>query len=71
MQKVVDRVMQAYRLMVSLAPEEEVATRERLEMHLATLTGDENTLAVEGLKFLRKPRPMRRRRSPEELGHAR
>jgi hypothetical protein len=55
MQEAVDRVMQAYRLMVRLSPEDEAATRERLEQHLRGLQGDQNALAVEGLRFLRNP----------------
>jgi hypothetical protein len=55
MQEAVDRVMQAYRLMVRLSPEDEAATRERLEQHLRGLQGDQNALTVEGLRFLRNP----------------
>jgi len=57
MREAVDRVMQAYRLMVRLSPQDEVETRERLEQHLRGVKGDQNTLAVEGLRFLRNPRP--------------
>lgn len=71
MQKAVERVMQAYTLMVTLSPGEESETRQRLEEHLAGMSGDENVLAVEGLKFLREPRPTRHRRSAEEMRHAR
>jgi len=57
MREAVDRVMQAYRLMVRLSPQDEVETRERLEQHLRGVKGDQNALAVEGLRFLRNPRP--------------
>jgi len=57
MQEAIDRVMQAYRLMVRLSPEDEVETRERLAAHLKGVQGDQNALAVEGLRFLRNPRP--------------
>ena len=56
MQRAVDRVMQAYGLLVALSPEEEAAVRERLQRHLSGKQGDENALAVEGLRFLRNPR---------------
>jgi len=57
MQEAVDRVMQAYRLMVRLSPQDEVETRERLVEHLRGVQGDQNALAIEGLRFLRNPRP--------------
>jgi len=53
MQAAIDRVMQAYVLMVTLTPEDESNARERVEEHLAGLDGDERTLTVEGLRFLR------------------
>lgn len=53
MQEAMDRVMQAYGLMVTLSPTDEADARERVQRHLATLQGDENTLAIEGLRFLR------------------
>lgn len=62
MQSPIDRVMQAYGMMVNLTPEQERATRARLESHLAELDADDNAVAVEGLKFLRgSDRPVRRR----------
>jgi hypothetical protein len=62
MQEAVDRVMQAYGLMVTLSPEDQEETRERLQEHLAGMQGDENALAIAGLRFLRTQRPSRRRR---------
>jgi hypothetical protein len=61
MQEAVDRVMQAYALMVTLSPEEQADARKRLQEHLSGIEGDENALAVAGLRFLRNPRPARRR----------
>lgn len=61
MLEVVDRVMQAYCLMVTLSPEDELQARERLREHLNGMQGDENALAVAGLRFLRNPRSSRRR----------
>jgi hypothetical protein len=55
MQSAIDRVMQAYALMVNLTPEEEQTTRERLTTHLAGLDADDNALAIEGLRYLRNP----------------
>jgi hypothetical protein len=63
MQEAVDRVMQAYCLMVALSPEDELQARERLREHLNGMQGDENALAVAGLRFLRNSRSSRRRRS--------
>ena len=55
MQEAIDRVMRAYTLMVTLSPEDEADARERVEQHLAGMDGDVNKLAVEGLRFLRRP----------------
>jgi uncharacterized protein YoaH (UPF0181 family) len=62
MQEAVDRVMQAYGLMVTLSPEDQEEARERLQEHLTGMQGDENALAIAGLRFLRTQRPSRRRR---------
>ena len=59
MQAAMDRVMQAYGLMVTLSPEDEADARELVQQHLATLQGDENSLAIEGLRFLREMRGRR------------
>ena len=53
--------MQAYGLMVTLSPADEVQARERLEGHLRNLPGDENELAIAGLRFLRDPDAYRER----------
>jgi hypothetical protein len=42
MQTPIDRVMQAYGMMVNLTPEQERAARERLESHLAEIGADDN-----------------------------
>ena len=55
LQAAVDRVMQAYCLMVTLSPADEAQARERLEEHLRNLHGDEHALAIAGLRFLRDP----------------
>jgi len=62
MQDAMNRVMQAYGLMVTLSPAEEAEARERLQEYLKDMEGDENTLAIAGLRFLREPRPYRSRR---------
>jgi hypothetical protein len=59
----VDRVMQAYSMMVTLSPEEEAQARDRVTAHLSGLEGDETVLAVAGLRFLRGQRRTRKRRS--------
>jgi hypothetical protein len=62
MQSPIDRVMQAYGMMVNLTPEQEAAARARLEGHLADIDADDSALAIEGLKFLRgSDRPVRRK----------
>jgi hypothetical protein len=53
MEAAIDRVMQAYGLMVNLTSEEERSARERVSQFLAEKTGDEHQLAVEGLRYLR------------------
>jgi len=56
MQEAIDRVMQAYMMMIANpTPEQAQATRERLATHLAGMDADEKTLAVEGLLYLRGP----------------
>jgi hypothetical protein len=63
MQAAIDRVLQAYGMMVNLTSEEQQATRRKLEKHLAGMHADDNALSVEGLRYLRGPdRPRRVRR---------
>lgn len=62
MEEVINRVMDTYGMMVNLTPREAQATRERLTAHLARMDADEKALAVEGLRFLRGPDRVARRR---------
>ena len=62
MQAAVDRVMQAFTMIANLTPEEAQATRERLMAYLTGMDADEKTLAVEGLRYLRGPDRVSRRR---------
>jgi hypothetical protein len=62
MNEAIDRVMRAYVLMETLSPEAEAQARDRLIKHLASLEGDEDVLAVAGLRFLRGERKTARRR---------
>jgi acyl-CoA reductase-like NAD-dependent aldehyde dehydrogenase len=66
MQAAIDRVMQAFTLMANLTPEEAQATRERLAEYLAGREADEKALAVEGLRYLRGPGRVARRRMARE-----
>ncbi len=66
MQAAVDRMMQTYAMMVDLTPEEEEVTRQKLERHLAGMDADEKALAVEGLRYLRGPGRVARRRMARE-----
>ena len=66
MQTAIDRVMQAFTLMANLTPEEAQATRERLAEYLAGVDADEKALAVEGLRYLRGPNRVARRRNVTE-----
>ena len=62
-----DRIMQAYGLMVNATPDEEQAARRAVERYLADKVGNETALAVEGLRYLRtrgSPRSPPRRRKP-------
>ena len=52
MQAAIDRVVQTFKMMASLTPEEEEDARERLIAHLAGMKADEKRLAVEGLRYL-------------------
>jgi hypothetical protein len=62
MLSVIDRVMQAYTMIANLTPEQAQATRERLATHLAGMDADDKALAVEGLRYLRGPERVARRR---------
>jgi hypothetical protein len=62
MQEAMDRVMQAYTMIANLTPEQAQATRERLAAHLAGMDADDKALAVEGLRYLRGPERVARRR---------
>ena len=66
MQAAIDRVMQAFTMMANLTPEEAQATRERLTEYLAGMDADEKALAVEGLRYLRGPGRVARRRMARE-----
>ena len=66
MQEAMDRVMQADTMIANLTPEEAQATRERLTQYLAGMDVDERALAVEGLRYLRGPGRVARRRMPRE-----
>ena len=59
--QVIERVMQTYGLLVTLTPEQEGDARDRLSKFLKNKEGDEDALAVEGIKFLRGDKPYRRR----------
>ena len=62
MQPAIDRVMQTFMMMARLTPEEAENARERLTAHLASMQADEKTLAVEGLRYLRGPDRVSKRR---------
>ena len=66
MQTAIDRVMQTFTLMANLSPEEARATRERLAQYLTGIDADEKALAVEGLRYLRGPGRVARRRMVRE-----
>ena len=66
MQAAIDRIMQTFTMMTNLTPEEAQATRERLTEYLAGLDADETALAVEGLRYLRGPGRVARRRMARE-----
>ena len=66
MQEAMDRVMQADTDVANLTPEEAQATRERLTQYLAGMDADERALAVEGLRYLRGPGRVARRRMARE-----
>ena len=62
MQEAIDRVMQAFTMIANLTAEEVQATRERLTANLAGMDVDERALAVEGLRYLRGPDRVSKRR---------
>mgnify|MGYP001047743741 CR=1 FL=1 len=66
MQEAIDRVMQAYTMIANLTPDQAQATKERLAAHLAGMDADETALAVEGLRYLRGPDRITKRRIPRK-----
>ena len=62
MEMVVERVVRTYGMMVTLSPQEEDTVRQRVLKFVEGKTDDENTIAVEAIKFLRGPKPSRKRR---------
>jgi len=62
MQAAIDRVMQTYSMMVKLTAAQEDEAREKVSNFLKEKVGDDNRLAVEGLKYLlgHVPKPRRR-----------
>jgi hypothetical protein len=53
-------------MIANLTPEQAQATRERLATHLAGVDADERAFAVEGLRYLRGPDRVSRRRVTRE-----
>jgi hypothetical protein len=53
MQSAIDRIIQTYGMMMKITPEEEQDARHKVASHLEGLDGDEQKLAVEGLRYLR------------------
>jgi hypothetical protein len=53
----IDRVMRTYGMIVNLTADQERAVREKVTSHLADKSAtDDNSLAVEGLRYLRSVR---------------
>jgi hypothetical protein len=63
MERVVERVVRTYGMMVNLSSEEERSTREHVIKFLSGRSEDENVLAVEAIKHLRGSKPSRIRRA--------
>lgn len=63
MLKAIDRVMYAHTMIANLTHEEVQATRQRLAAHLTAMDGDEKALAIEGMRYLRGPERVARRRT--------
>ncbi|WP_375775989.1 hypothetical protein ACE103_30010 [Bradyrhizobium sp. ma5] len=61
METVVERVVRTYGMMVTLAPNEEEEVRQRVMKFVVGQAGDDNSVAVEAIKFLRGSKPSRRR----------
>lgn len=59
--QLIERVMQTWRLLVTLTPEQEELARQQVEKFLEGKTGDDRILAMEAIKFLRGARTYRRR----------
>jgi hypothetical protein len=63
MLKAIDQVMYAHTMIANLTHDEVQATRKRLAAHLASLDADDKALAVEGMRYLRGPERVARRRT--------
>lgn len=68
MQAAIDRVMQAFTMIANLTPAQALTTRQRLTAHLAGMDVDEKALAVEGLRYLRGPDRVSKRRIARKAG---
>jgi hypothetical protein len=54
MQTAIDRVMHTYGMIVNLTADQERDLRERVSEFLQQKTGDERTLAIQGIQYLRE-----------------
>ena len=63
----IERVMQAYGMMVNLTHEQERDARAKLTNFLKVQAGSDQELAVLGLQFLRGTRTFPLRRGPKKL----
>jgi hypothetical protein len=61
MQEAIDQIMRTYRLMFNLSPSEEESARERVTDFLKGKGDNTRKLTLEGIKFLRGDRVVRRR----------
>lgn len=59
--QVVEWVMQTYGMLVRLSPQEEAEARAQVSRFLKDKKGDEHSLAVGAMKFLRGDGPFRKR----------
>ena len=59
----IEKIMQAYGMMVNLTPDQNDDARQRLAVFLAGKSDDTAKLTIEGLKFLRGERAARTRRA--------
>lgn len=61
-EKIIERVVRTYGMIANLTTEQAQVVRQQVAEFIKDKTGDENALAVQAIRHLRAPKPVRTRR---------